>query len=122
MRCKKSIMLLAVLMILSISSAMAAPNFVLLYSKGDVSAYLDQESVTYDGTIIDSWLKLNINNKSYVLNYFFNTETKKMKAVKQRTYDSNNKLVKEESIDQEWENIDKDNMILYDKLLEKVKK
>lgn len=115
-------MLIAVLMILSISSAMAAPNFVLLYSKGDVSAYLDQESVTYDGTIIDSWLKLNMNKKSYVFNYLFNTKTKQMKAVKQRTYDSNNNLVKEENINQEWENIDKDNMILYDKLLEKVKK
>lgn len=122
MKVKKSIMLIAVLMILSISSAMAAPNFVLLYSKGDVSAYLDQESVTYDGTIIDSWLKLNINNNSYVINYLFNTETKQMKAVKQRTYDSNNKLVKEEGIKQKWENIDKDNMILYDKVLEKVKK
>ncbi|GMA98928.1 hypothetical protein [Pelosinus sp. IPA-1] len=122
MKCKKSIMLIAVLMILSISSAMAAPNFVLLYSKGDVSAYLDQESVTYDGTIIDSWLKLNMNKKSYVFNYLFNTKTKQMKAVKQRTYDSNNNLVKEENINQEWENIDKDNMILYDKLLEKVKK
>jgi hypothetical protein len=119
---KKRIMLIAVFMILSISSAMAAPNFVLLYSKDNVSAYLDQESVTYDGTIIDSWLKLNINNKSYVINYLFNTDTKQMKAVKQRVYDSNNKLVKEDNVNQEWENIDKDNMILYDKLLEKVKK
>jgi hypothetical protein len=119
---KKSIMLIAAFMILSISSAMAAPNFVLLYSKDNVSAYLDQESLTYDGTIIDSWLKLDINNKSYVLNYLFNTNTKQMKAVKQRVYDSNNKLVKEDNVNQEWENIDKDNMILYDKLLEKVKK
>jgi len=108
--------------LLSVSSVMAAPNFVLLYSKGDVSAYLDQESVTYDGTIIDSWLKLNISNKSYVVNYLFNTETKQMKAVKQRIYDSNNSKFKEESVNQEWESIDKDNMILYDKLLKKVKK
>jgi len=122
MKVKKSIMLIAVLMILTISSVMAAPNFVLLYSKDNVSAYLDQESLTYDGTIIDSWLKLNINNNSYVINYLFNTETKQMKAVKQRTYDSNNKLVKEEGINEKWENIDKDNMILYNKLLEKVKK
>jgi hypothetical protein len=119
---KKSIMLIAVFMILSISSVMAAPNFVLLYSKDNVSAYLDQESLTYDGTIIDSWLKLNINNKSYVLNYLFNTNTKQMKAVKQRTYDKDDKMIKEESINQNWENIDKDNMVLYDKLLEKVKK
>lgn len=122
MRFKKSIMLMVVLMILSISSAMAAPNFVLLFSKDNVSVYFDQESVTYDGTIINSWLKLNINNKSYVINYLFNTETKQMKAEKQRTYDSNNKLVKEENLTQEWENIDRDNMILYNKLLEKVKK
>jgi hypothetical protein len=122
MKCKKSIMLIAILMILSISSAMAAPNFVLLYSKDNASAYLDQESVTYDGTIIDSWLKLDSNKKSYVFNYLFNTKTKQMKAVKQRTYDSNNNLVKEENVNQEWENIDKDNMPLYDKLLEKVKK
>jgi len=122
MRFKKSIMLMVVLMILSISSAMAAPNFVLLFSKDNVSAYLDQESVTYDGTIINSWLKLNIDNKSYVINYLFNTKSKQMKAEKQRIYDSNNTLVKEESLNQEWENIDRDNMILYNKLLEKVKK
>lgn len=114
-------MLIAAFMILLISSAMAAPNFILLYSKDNVSAYLDQESLTYDGTIIDSWLKLNIKNKSYVINYLFNTKTKQMKAVKQRTYDSNNTLVKEENINQEWEDIDKDNMIIYDKVLEKVK-
>ena len=93
-----------------------------MYSKDNVSAYLDQESVTYDGTIINSWIKLNIDNKSYVINYLFNTKTKQMKAEKQRTYDSNNKLVKEENLTQEWENVDKDNMILYNKLLEKVKK
>lgn len=121
MRFKKSIMLIAAFMILSISSAMAAPNFILLYSKDNVSVYLDQESLTYDGTIIDSWLKLNIKNKSYVVNYLFNTKTKQMKAVKQRTYDSNNTLVKEENINQEWEDIDKDNMIIYDKVLEKAK-
>lgn len=121
MRFKKSIMLIAAFMILSISSAMAAPNFILLYSKDNVSAYLDQESLTYDGTIIDSWLKLNIKSKSYVVNYLFNTKTKQMKAVKQRTYDSNNTLVKEENINQEWEDIDKDNMIIYDKVFEKVK-
>jgi hypothetical protein len=119
---KKSIMLIAVFIILSISSAMAAPNFVLLYSKDNVSAYLDQESVTYDGTIIDSWLKLNINNKAYVINYLFNTDTKQMKAVKQRIYDKDDKMIKEESINQKWENIDNDNMVLYNKLLEKVKK
>ena len=121
MRCKKSIMLIAAFMILSISSAMAAPNLILLYSKDNVSAYLDQESLTYDGTIIDSWLKLNIKNKSYVINYLFNTMTKQMKAVKQRKYDSDNILVKEENVNEEWEDIDKDNMIIYDKLLEKVK-
>lgn len=121
MRFKKSIMLIAAFMILSISSAMAAPNFILLYSKDNVSVYLDQESLTYDGTIIDSWLKLNIKSKSYVVNYLFNTKTKQMKAVKQRTYDSNNTLVKEENINQEWEDIDKDNMIIYDKVLEKAK-
>ena len=93
-----------------------------MYSKDNVSAYLDQESVTYDGTIINSWLKLNIDNKSYVINYLFNTKSKQMKAEKQRIYDSNNTLVKEESLNQEWENIDRDNMILYNKLLEKVKK
>lgn len=121
MRCKKAIMLIAAFMILSMNSAMAAPNFILLYSKDNVRAYLDQESLTYDGTMIDSWLKLNIKNKSYVINYLFNTKTKQMKAVKQRTYDSNNTLVKEENINQEWEDIDKDNMIIYDKVLEKVK-
>lgn len=105
-------------MILSINSAMAAPKFVLLYSKDNVSAYIDQESVTYDGTIIDSWLKVNMNNKWYVFNYLFNTKTKQMKVVKQRSYDSSNNLLKEERINQEWKNIDKDNMSIYDKVWE----
>ena len=118
MNFKKNIMLIALFMILSINSAMAAPKFVLLYSKDNVSAYIDQESVTYDGTIIDSWLKVNMNNKWYVFNYLFNTKTKQMKVVKQRSYDSSNNLLKEERINQEWKNIDKDNMSIYDKVWE----
>jgi hypothetical protein len=122
MKWKKSIMLLAVFMILAISNAMAATNFVLLYTKGSVSAYVDQDNLNYDGTIINSWLKININNKPYVFNYLFNTQTKQMKAVKQRTYDNKDNLIKEETINQDWEEIDEDNKILYQKLLEKVAK
>lgn len=120
---KKSILMLVVcLTMLSISSAIASPNFILLYSTKDVSCYLDQETITYDGTIIDTWLKLDMNKKTYVFNYLFNTNTKQMKAVKQRTYDNNNNLIKEEPINQEWEAIDSGNMIIYNKVLEYVKK
>lgn len=33
-----------------------------------------------------------------------------MKVVKQKIYDSNNNLAKEEAVNQDWENIDNDNM------------
>jgi hypothetical protein len=115
-------MLIVAFMILSINNALAASNFVLLYDQDNVSTYLDQESVKYDGTIIYSWLKLNMNNKSYVFKYLFNTRTKQMKAVRQRIYDSNNNLLKEKQINQEWKNIDEDNMLIYDKMREWIAK
>jgi len=124
MKYKKSLMVaLAAVVIFSMRSVMAAaPDFVLFYDKGNVQAYVDQESLTYDGKIIDSWLKLDIGSQSYVIDYLFDTQEKKMKAVKQRKYDSHKELGKEEKVNDIWQTIDTSNMELYEKLLEKVEK
>jgi hypothetical protein len=123
MKINKIILVLVIcLTMLTIGSAIAAPNFALLYSNKNVSCYLDPDTVTYDGTILNCWLKLEIDDKPYVVNYLFNSKTKQMKAIKQRTYDNNENLTKEEPITQSWEPIDEENMIIYNKVMEYVKK
>lgn len=120
MNYKKVFMTLIAILVFSMSTVMAAPNFVLFYAKENVRAYVDQESLTYDGKIINSWLKLDIGSQSYVIDYLFNTEEKTMKAVKQRKYDSHKELGEEEKVNDKWEKIDKSNKDLYEKLWEQV--
>ena len=118
---KKVFMALTVILVFSMSTVMAAvPNFVLCYTKENVRAYVDQESLTYDGKIINSWLKLDIGSQSYVIDYLFNTEEKTMKAVKQRKYDNHKELGEAEKVNDTWEKIDKSNKDLYEKLWEQV--
>ena len=121
MNYKKVFMALTVILVFSMSTVMAAvPNFVLFYTKENVRAYVDQESLTYDGKIINSWLKLDIGSQSYVIDYLFNTEEKTMKAVKQRKYDNHKELGEAEKVNDTWEKIDKSNKDLYEKLWEQV--
>jgi len=121
MHYKKVFMALTATLVFSMSTVMAAPNFVLFYAKENVRAYVDPESLTYDGKIINSWLKLDIGSQSYVIDYLFNTEEKTMKAVKQRKYDSHKELGEAEKVNDTWEKIDKSNKDLYEKLWEQVK-
>lgn len=119
---KKSIFLVMFFTLLMVGSVSAAPNFVMIYEKAAVSAYIDQDSLTDNEGIINCWLKLNIHKETFVVNYLFNTKTQEMKAVKQRVYDTAGNLVKEETIEQAWEKVDGENKIIFDKIVEIVKK